>query len=181
LSTLQPLHELEKWWKDPDPWQYENDPADRQRRAMLLSVIPDKPFEHVIDIGCGNGFVTTMLPGKHILGTDISSAAISHAEKRDKGGKDISFRMCSIFDIPSFNWTNKFDLVIVAGVLYPQYIGESHRLVYCIIDEILKKDGILISCHINEWYKSCFPYHIINREYYSYKEYTHFLETYMKI
>ena len=69
---------------------------------------------------------------------------------------------------------------MITGVLYPQYIGESKSLVYRIIDDLLAPDGILISVHINEWYSARFPYLRLKESYYSYREYTHLLETYVK-
>jgi len=180
MNILQPIDELEKWWESPDPWGYENNPDDLNRRAMLLSVLPKKHYQKVLDIGCGNGFVTTRLPGKEIIGVDISANAIRHAKDRSKDFAHIQYLQHSIFDLPELGWSDSFDLIVITGVLYPQYIGKSEKLAYMIFDDLLKKNGHLVSCHIEEWYHSRFPYITLEREYYPYREYVHILEAYEK-
>ena len=180
MHVLQPIDELEKWWEKPDPWGYDNNPDDLNRREMLLSVIPARQYQKVLDIGCGNGFLTSRLPGKEIIGTDISSNALAHARKRNKENRRIRFFQHSLFDFPHAGWTDCFDLIVITGVLYPQYIAQSEKLAYLIIDNLLKAGGILVSCHIDEWYKCRFPYVTLSRDYYPYKEYNHLLEVYLK-
>jgi predicted TPR repeat methyltransferase len=179
MNQLQPLSDLEKWWENPDPWEYENNPEDINRRAMILSALPQKRYKKILDIGCGNGFVTHRLPGEEIIGVDISTNAISHAQKA--GFFHIRYYPYSLFDLPRLSWTQSFDLIVITGVLYPQYIGKSHRLVYTILDDLLVMGGELVSCHIDEWHESRFPYNTLHREYYPYREYIHLLEVYRKI
>jgi SAM-dependent methyltransferase len=180
MRILQPVDELEKWWEKPDPWEYGNNPDDLNRRAMLLSVIPQRQYGKTLDIGCGNGFVTARLPGSRIIGVDISRNAIEHAKTRSRGSKHIRYQQNSLFDIPELGWSEAFDLIIITGVLYPQYIGKSLKAAYILIDNILKKGGVLVSCHIDEWYACRFPYFTVSRDYYPYKQYNHILEVYQK-
>ncbi len=72
MKRLQDIEELEKWHQRKDPWGYESNPDDTLRKEILLSAIPDKTYQQVLDIGCGQGFVTVDLPGNFILGVDIS-------------------------------------------------------------------------------------------------------------
>lgn len=178
MEKLQTKEELDKWYENPDPWNYEKNPDDLNRRAILLSVIPRRHYEKVLDIGCGNGFITTSLPGKKIIGIDISSRAIQYARRTSP--PHIEYYPYSIFDLPFLDWNKTFDLIIITGVLYPQYIGQSEKLIYTIIDDLLMEGGILVSCHIEEWYSARFPYITLHREYYSYREYVHLLEVYSK-
>lgn len=180
MNTLQPIEELEKWWEDPDPWDYENNPDDLNRRSMLLSVIPQRKYKKTLDIGCGNGFITTHLPGDIVIGIDVSKNAIQHAKTRSRNLKHIEYFQISFFDLAHQNWDNVFDLIVITGVLYPQYIGHSNKLSYIIIDGLLESGGTLISCHIDEWYSCRFPFITLGREYYPYREYTHILEVYQK-
>lgn len=178
MNQLQPLQELETWWERPDPWEYENNPDDLNRRAMLLSALPRRKYKRILDIGCGNGFATQRLPGEEIMGIDISANAISHA--RLSAPPHIQYRQCSLFQLPRVGWKCEFDLIVITGVLYPQYIGKSNRLVYLIVDEQLKTGGDLVCCHIQEWYNSRFPYVTLSREFYPYRDYVHLLEVYRK-
>jgi 2-polyprenyl-3-methyl-5-hydroxy-6-metoxy-1,4-benzoquinol methylase len=181
INKLQPIDELEKWWEEPDPWNYDTTPDDLKRRGILLSVLPQKKFKKVLDIGCGNGFVTVRLPGKEITAIDISANAIRHAKNRSRKFRHIHYLQHSIFDLALLNWGKVFDLINITGVLYPQYIGSSELLVYTIIDNLLAHNGILVTCHIEEWYSARFPYITLDRQYYSYREYVHLLEVYSKI
>jgi 2-polyprenyl-3-methyl-5-hydroxy-6-metoxy-1,4-benzoquinol methylase len=174
---IQKKEELEKWHETEDPWDYNSNKDDLVRRDILLSEIPEKEYANVLDIGCGQGFITKELPGVNIFGVDISQKAIDYAIKVST--ERLQFKQGSIFEIDKL-FNIKFDLIIVTGVLYPQYIGNSSRLIYLLIDKILNENGILISVHINEWYKAQFPYLKTKQLYYDYRQYTHNLEIYSK-
>lgn len=177
MTELQSNLDLENWNKDFDPWGYENNPEDKKRKEILLSEIPPKDWQNVLDIGCGHGFITRDLKGKSVTGIDISSNAISFAKKYETD--KLQFIQGSIFNINKILKT-KFDLIIITGVLYPQYIGESSSLIYRLIDGLLEENGFLISVHVDEWYRSRFPYLLRSEYYYSYRDYTHLLEIYIK-
>jgi len=72
------------------------------------------------------------------------------------------------------------DLIVITGVLYPQYIAKSIRLVYVLIDQLLKPGGILLCSHISDWYRSRFPYLTLSREYFAYRDFSQILEVYSK-
>jgi predicted TPR repeat methyltransferase len=181
MKNLQPLEELERWWEKPDPWDYEKNPEDINRRAMLLASLPKKKYARILDIGCGNGFVTNRLPGEEIIGIDISANAIKHANKNKPS--HIQYFQSSLFQLSEISYLkdSQYDLIVITGVLYPQYIGESNRLVYLIIDNFLRVYGDLVCCHIEDWYTSRFPYVTISRDFYPYREYIHLLEVYRKL
>ncbi|MDP1527461.1 MAG: class I SAM-dependent methyltransferase [Rhodocyclaceae bacterium] len=174
---LQSLSDLEIWHSNPDPWGYETHPDDTLRKKILLAELPTREYAHVLDIGCGQGFITPHLPGRYISGVDISAEAITKARQL----KDfrLNFRQESIFDL-SLPPESGYDLIVITGVLYPQYIGNAHTLIYRIIDSQLADDGILVCVHIDEWYKARFPYLMLKEHFYAYREHTHRLEVYVK-
>jgi predicted TPR repeat methyltransferase len=174
---LQPIEDLEEWQKKDDPWGYEDNPEDTKRRDILLSEIPDKIYKNVLDIGSGQGFITKHLPGERIIGVDISHEAIKKAKVFESDR--IKFIQCSLFELNKI-FDEKFDLMIIAGVLYPQYIGNSLNLIYLIVNKLLQESGILMSVHINSWYKGRFPYLLLKEYFYDYREYLHRLEVYIK-
>lgn len=174
---IQSKAELEIWYETEDPWKYINDPEDVKRKNILLSEIPDRDFQHVLDIGCGNGFITQSLPGNTITGVDLSKNAIAYANKSNKN-PNITFEEKDIFDL--YYSEKEFDLIIITGVLYSQYIGNSSNLIFIIVDKLLKSGGILISVHINDWYHCRFPYNLFKENIYPYKDYLHRLEAYQK-
>lgn len=175
---IQSKKELDEFHSTEDPWDYENNKEDEKRKEILLSELPTREYNNVLDIGCGQGYITKDLPGKNIVGVDLSQTAIDFAVE-NICKEHIHFKQCSLFDIDK-EFSQKFDLIIITGVLYPQYIGRSSNLVYLLIDKLLADDGILVSVHINDWYKSLFPYLKAKQIFYNYRQYTHNLEIYLK-
>lgn len=179
---IQSLTELERFYQEPDPWGYDTTPDDAARRARLLAQLPTLPYKRVLDIGCGNAFVTAYLPGDVVVGCDLSTNAIHWACRRVGLRPDIgrfNFRVGSIFDLRS-DEHGHFDLIVITGVLYPQYIGQGFSLVREIVDDLLLPGGILISCHIADWSPWRFPYAMISADLSPYREYIHRVEAFVK-
>jgi 2-polyprenyl-3-methyl-5-hydroxy-6-metoxy-1,4-benzoquinol methylase len=176
-NMIQKISDLENWHSKEDPWGYFNNDDDKKRKEILLKEIPNKSYKNVLDIGCGQGFVTNDLPGENIIGVDISKNAIDFANLHLTD--HVKYEVGSIFEIDKL-FDKKFDLIVITGVLYSQYIGDSNSLIYLLLDRILEKNGILISVHINDWYNSQFPYYKIKQVFYDYREYVHNLEIYVK-
>jgi SAM-dependent methyltransferase len=174
---IQSKEELDNWYSEADPWGYFNNPHDAMRKAKILASIPSLEYETTLDIGCGNGFITNDLPGKSVIGLEKSEKAVEWANKN--APPQIHYRCGSLFDLPDLDLP-QMDLVVITGVLYPQYIGLARRLVIVLIDQILKPGGILVCSHIYEWLKTRFPYLTISREYFPYREYSQVLEVYSK-
>ncbi len=177
MSILQPLSELEAWHANVDPWSYETHPHGHKRVQVLLSELPERTFERVLDVGCGQGYVTAQLPGASVTGVDISENAISHAKKLESDR--LRFQVGGLFDLPSL-FSVPFDLVVVTGVLYPQYIASAKTLAYRVVDKVLAPGGLLVSVHIDEWYSCRFPYFLSKTLSYPYRDYIHRLEIYEK-
>jgi 2-polyprenyl-3-methyl-5-hydroxy-6-metoxy-1,4-benzoquinol methylase len=180
--SLQPLDELEDFYQADDPWGYEENPSDKNRKIVLMSELEKLSTpKRVLDIGCGHGFVTRDLPGKKIIGVDVSEKAIKQADKLSKR-PHISYEVADMFDLTreSLKTPEGFDMILITGVLYPQYIGRSRTVMYRVIDKLLAPGGILISVHINEWYTSRMPYVLVKNFTYEYREYQHLLEVYVK-
>lgn len=174
---IQPIQELNLFYQQTDPWQYETTLDDKKRKEIILSEIPNKNYNNVLDIGCGHGFITRDLPGEYILGVDISSNAIKQAKNYENSR--LKFVESSIFEI-THKTQEKYDLVVITGVLYPQYIGNSNNLIYILLDQLLVDNGILVCCHIDEWYQARFPYLMLEYYLFGYREYTQRLEIYVK-
>lgn len=176
--AVQSRKSLEEFYETPDPWGYEDNVEDQKRRSLLTSVIPSRDYARVLDIGSGTGFVTHALPGESIVGIDLSAKAVSHA--RETAPDHVQHFNKSLFDLPDSEVGGDFDLVVITGVLYSQYIGEANQLVRVIVDDLLVPGGVLVCTHIYEWLNFRFPYTTLHREYYPYRDYTHVLEVYKK-
>ena len=96
-----------------------------------------KQYKRAIDIGCGEGFVTTHLPADEIHGLDLSDNALTRLPPNVT---------------PVSEPQGKYDLVISTGTLYQQY---DHEGIYKMIMSCAS-EYILIA-GISDW--------IINKEY----------------
>lgn len=178
---LQPLKDIEAWYDQEDPWNYESSIDDLKRRDILLHELPDREFTSALDIGCGHGFITRELPAKKITGVDISHKAIKQAKQlTPKKKTNISYKQGDLFTLDLQFASQSFDLIVITGVLYPQYIGHANTLSYYHIDRLLRPSGILVSVHIDDWYTAQFPYLMLKQYFYNYLTYTHRLEIYSK-
>lgn len=74
--------ELESYYRQGELWdlsRYETSPEQRLRARVIASFIaPDT--ESVLDVGCGNGFVTRQLTAGRVLGLDPSPEALERFE-----------------------------------------------------------------------------------------------------
>ena len=178
MRSIQTAKELDTYYVSPDPWGYYQNKHDAARKSILLEAIKAYAFGRALDIGCGNGFLTESFPATEIIGIDISSEAIVEAKSRSRN-KHISYVAASLFELPNLD-LGAFDCVLITGVLYEQYIGNAHPLVYKIVDGLLAEGGILVSVHIDDWYFARFPYSLTNKRTYRYRSYRHLLEIYRK-
>lgn len=182
MKSTQTAEELDEFYAEPDPWRYADNPSDMRRKNELQSVLPHQKFERTLDIGCGNGFITFNLPGDKIVGVDLSSRAIEWAENnrlKHPDAKRFEFKKASLFDLEQ-EQLGRFDLIVITGVLYPQYIGRSFSVVREVIDDLLADNGVIASCHIDDWNPPRFAYSILDVSLYPYREYLHRLEIYRK-
>jgi 2-polyprenyl-3-methyl-5-hydroxy-6-metoxy-1,4-benzoquinol methylase len=179
---LQTGKDLNEWFSKTDPWEYESNLDDKKRKDILFSTLPDREYKKVLDIGCGHGFVTRDMPGKKIIGVDYSDKAIVQANKTlpKSKKKKISYQVGDLFTLDEDFPPHSFDLIVITGVLYPQYIGKAGTLVFLIVDKLLKPGGVLATVHINEWGAIRFPYLLLNQQMYNYRTFTHNLEVYQK-
>jgi len=178
---LQTQKELDEFYISEDPWEYDKTPDDLKRRDELIYILPKQKYKRTLDLGCGNGFLTIHLPGESIIGCDISENAILYAKERanKKNRENIKFLQMNIFDCCPEK-IGVFDLIVITGILYPQYIGSGNSIIRLIVDKLLHSNGILVCCHIDEWYNIRFPYVPLDTVIYPYRNFMHRLEVYKK-
>ena len=101
---MQTKQELEDWYSVEDPWQYKTTDDDLYRKNKILSILSN--YETALDIGCGEGFVTTHLPATKIFGIELSdNASLRLPQNVTRLSEPIG----------------KYELVITTGTLYQQY------------------------------------------------------------
>ncbi|WP_373355270.1 trans-aconitate 2-methyltransferase [Pseudoroseicyclus sp. CXY001] len=90
--------------------------ADRRRRfAVMAGVAPGGRPGRLLDIGCGTGGLLSWLEGEGrrpagYLGLDLSTAALTHARRRNPGGRFLQADLLT--DPPE----ERFDHVVASGL-----------------------------------------------------------------
>jgi len=159
---MQSKPEIEDWYQTPDPWGYETNPDDMLRKQKILNALPGT-YKRALDIGCGEGWITKDLPAKVIHGLEWSDNARARIPKPVVAVTEPS---------------GKYDLVVLTGVLYPQY---DFQTIGRLAEKHLAKGGTLLMCHIEDWLQ-LLPGKIDavleHQERFPYRQYTELLERY---
>jgi trans-aconitate methyltransferase len=152
----QTKQELEDWYKKNDPWSYKTTNDDIIRKEKILSLLEN--YDTVLDIGCGEGFITTDLPANKIYGIELSDNA--------------SLRLPNNI-IRLMKPEEKYDLVMTTGTLYQQY---NHQQITNWIKQSASHH-ILVG-GIKDWMIWSDFGKIINEIEFQYREYTHIVRLY---
>lgn len=156
---MQTKEQLEEFYKTADPWGYKVNHFDKQRKDILLKELEEYgTFEKAIDIGAGEGWITTDLPAKTIHGYEISDEAAARFPDNVKRVKSPR---------------GKYDLVVVTGVLYKEYDYEE---ITKLVERLASKVVIAINIKDLEINNINLP---VKKEYdFPYREYTEHLVIY---
>lgn len=107
--------------------------------SKIISELKLRGDESVLDLGCGDGVLTSqfaeILPNGFVLGIDASQGMIDEAGKIKK--HNLRFETS---DINKINFTNEFDLVFSNAALH--WIKD-HELLLSNVYKSLKKGGII--------------------------------------
>ncbi len=97
-------------------WDQTTEVYQKETLRDILTILPDDAHT-ILDVGCGDGFVTNRLPkDRDVTGLDISMEALSRVKCNTKQG--------SILELPFQK--NSFDLVMCNDVL--EHLTESERI-----------------------------------------------------
>ena len=125
-----------KKYDEQDPYGYKNNPDDIRRKDRIIGIAkkycPVNGYKMALDIGAGEGWITTDLPAEEIYGYDTSDIAMSRFPSNVK-------------PIQSIHKDMVFDLIIATGVLYEGY---GYKWIIKKINECASM--IVITCNIKE-------------------------------
>ncbi len=90
----------------------------QRKYACLLSMLPQRRYRNILDVGCGLGTFTRKLApyADRVLGTDISGEAINQAIKMSATLPNLSYVQRDMLDAAPLE--SAYDLIIVADTLY---------------------------------------------------------------
>lgn len=126
----------------PYHWKVGGVSREIQRRRLRFARKYITPRDSVLDIGCGDGFLTSALADycEHVVGVDSSRSGISLAcSLVDAANAD--FALGSVDNLPFRE--NSFDAVTLFEVIEHISVGSVEKALTD-ITRVLKKDGVLI-------------------------------------
>jgi len=134
---------VSKYHKDGTLFESKNPILRAIEKMRLKKIIKSGKFrkeDTILDLGCGEGFLISMLPEvKNIMGVDISKVALERAKKLLKNKRNVQIQLG---DAQNLEFKNEsFDKIVCSEVLEHlpnpvNVIKEMNRLV--------KKDGLAI-------------------------------------
>jgi SAM-dependent methyltransferase len=109
-------------WQRGDYWNFETSEYERARCARLLTILSDRHYQRVIEIGCGAGYFTRLLAGlaKQVVAVDIAPAAIERAQNVSADLHHVEFRVANAMQY-DFHAGGPWDLVVCNETIY--YLG----------------------------------------------------------
>ncbi len=119
------------------------------RLKKIISLIPKKKNMKILDAGCGEGQLLSMVSKKFglfnpkLYGTDITAISLESAKKRIKNAK------FSLQDLKNLDYKDEFfDVIMCTEVI--EHVPE-YKKVLKEFERILKKGGLLIISFPNEF------------------------------
>lgn len=106
-------------------------------RKVLNDFIKTHPYNRLLDFGCGIGILASIFPKKKYVGFDLDSEAISYAKEINPGYNFL------VGDATTFKFKEKFDLIIVVGVLH--HLNDKEvRSAMKIMSRLLSEKGSIV-------------------------------------
>lgn len=134
---MQDKAEIEKSYQVQDPWGYQKNPDDFNRKRILLKVINlfCPMIRNALDICCGEGWITKDIEARRIYGIELSNNAAERfptvVNRIHKPDPDLAY-----------------DLVMATGCLYAHYDWET---ITSHIQQAASKDTVIVISNIETW------------------------------
>jgi predicted TPR repeat methyltransferase len=113
---------MDNLWERGDPWDFESSAYERDRCVQLLKMLDGRRYAHVLEIGCGAGYLTRLLAphADRLVALDVSQTAIERARDLSAGHTGVDFRVANIMDSqPQVD--GPWDLIVFSDTIY--YLG----------------------------------------------------------
>ncbi|WP_439373330.1 nodulation methyltransferase NodS [Bradyrhizobium sp. DASA03120] len=135
---------LERELAAGDPWQLDGNPFERERHAQMLRLsLADGFVMNALEVGCAAGAFTEKLAPhcERLTVVDVVPRAIDRASLRTKQWSHITW---IVSDIEQFSRAERFDLIVVAEVLYYLRDVAEMRTAVSNLVSMLAPDGHLV-------------------------------------
>ena len=113
----------------------------------LFGRCPDGAFGEALELGAGDGFVSTLLADKcdNLVATDFDADRFSHIRR-----EGVTYQTCDAEAVGEHFDEGRFDLVFSSNLL--EHLPDCARALRG-IHRVLKDDGIIVHCLPNRWWK----------------------------
>ncbi|MFU8927518.1 class I SAM-dependent methyltransferase [Acinetobacter puyangensis] len=132
--------------ENTDPWGYAQRWYEQRKRQICLAVLLKPMYQHILEIGCSNGFFSQYLAahGQQLTCVDANTTAIQLASNRLKLFKHVQVLQKQM---PEQYPTQPFDLIVLSEMAY--YLTESELilLIKKIQNSMQQTQGTLLCCH----------------------------------
>ncbi|MGM4884378.1 MULTISPECIES: nodulation methyltransferase NodS [Rhizobium] len=121
LTQIDNYQLLNRELAAPDPWGLDANPFERERHTQMLRLaLAQGSISNALEVGCAAGAFTVQLAPhcKRLTVIDVVPHAIERSRRRMRDYPHISW---IVSDVQQFSPDERFDLIVVAEVLY--YIG----------------------------------------------------------
>lgn len=113
----------------------------RARKVTIDEYVRPEPDERVLDVGCGPGFIASLLPGVDYVGIDIDERYIRYAKRTFA---DVGTFHCFELTEENASVLGKFDVIMLNGVLH--HLDDDYaRNLLRILRGCLKQNGRVVS------------------------------------
>lgn len=137
---------FEARYRRRDPYLTATNPLEIEKLETTFNSIKNRHYKHILDIGCGEGYlVKKLIPiADKITALDISKIALNRARNRLRDRENIKFTRQ---DILKYETTERFDLIICSEVLFYLKTEDIHCLAERLTEWLLP-NGYLLLVHI---------------------------------
>src|SRR6266516_3369173 len=118
MGLRESFNQLYRSMRDPWGATSQRYRYQKQKYQGLLSILPNREYDNVLDVGCGLGALARWLTphARQILGIDISDEAITEVRRMSRGLTNVRYLQADIYDFQAQGQV--FDLIVLADVLY---------------------------------------------------------------
>jgi SAM-dependent methyltransferase len=113
---------FEEIWRQGDFWQLERSELNQASFAFQRSLLDDRRYESVLELGCGAGLFTAQLAeiSDRVVALDVAPSAIDQARARGLDPETVDFRVANIMDF-DYRAEEPWDLIVMSETIY--YLG----------------------------------------------------------
>lgn len=128
-----------------DPWDLRSSAYEIAKRASLLQALPQRRYDHILELGCSVGTLSAELArvGRQVTAVDASAQALETARGLHPNGTGISFVRATI---PGEWPAGRFDCVVLSETGYylsPEQLEATLRR----IDASTTRNAVVVLCH----------------------------------